>query len=513
MRLKQGIAIGSVLLFFSGMAEASFFSDLAGSMVVSITEQQEIAKAPDCKLSADDALVRSIELLSDGQQVEAEALIKSAVKTHRDDVRILFAKGVLERSRWDKLAADVWFAQARRKTDNQVLSRAAWLSTQLDRYREPKKNLAELIRLSDENPDDIYLLWLGAIQCREQSRDTSPLSQSEKTQIAQMGKERYRLLLSHFELGPVMVHHTYANILTEDTGDYDEALEHRIKALSMSAKSWTLEGFADTLMEMEKYRWACAVWAQAVKRDGTDARFYNRWGDALYALGKYREAEEKYWEAIRLRPRKGFYWNDLADCLEKQGKRNEEMFKAYQRAVELGYDWALGNLAWCYHQGLGTEKDETKGFELYLRYQKIYPDSSWVSRKIARCYDSGAGVEKNALKALEYYEKAAELDPNSPATLNAFAWNLVVCNDPELRDYPRAIELAKRSIAANENNNNLDTLAVAYFRNGQYGEAVKTQKRNIEFWTEKNPSKPVPKGMLKRLKKYKNALEKSKEEF
>ncbi len=73
--------------------------------------------------------------------------------------------------------------------------------------------------------------------------------------------------------------------------------------------------------------------------------------------------------------------------------------------------------------------------------------------------------------------------------------------------------MAKRSIAANENNNNLDTLAVAYFRNGQYGEAVKTQKRNIEFWTEKNPSKPVPKGMLKRLKKYKNALEKSKEEF
>ena len=211
MRLKKYVAACAVLLFFTNAANASFLSGFIRSVAVAFAEQREIGNAPDCALSADDALARSIELLSDGRQAEAEDLIKSAVKSHRDDVRILFAKAVLERSHWNKDAADVWFAMTRKAKGNEALSRAAWLSIQLDQKKSVEGNMAELIRLSDENPDNIYLLWLGAIQCREQSKAFLQ-STSAGEEIAEMGKKRYEMLLKRFELGPVMLHHTFANI-------------------------------------------------------------------------------------------------------------------------------------------------------------------------------------------------------------------------------------------------------------------------------------------------------------
>jgi TPR repeat protein len=171
----------------------------------------------------------------------------------------------------------------------------------------------------------------------------------------------------------------------------------------------------------------------------------------------------------------------------------------------------LDNLAWCYRFGEGVEKDEKKAFELYLRYQEKFPDSSWVSHMIAECYDRGVGVERDELKALEYYEKAVVLDPNNSAALNGLAWFLITSKDPTLHNYPRAIELTKRSIALDENKYNLDTLAVAYFKNGQYSEAVKMQERIIEFWKKNHPGKPVSEGKLKRLAKYKKVAEESTE--
>ncbi len=511
MHPKKCVATGLVLLSLAGVAKASFLGDMIRSAAATFIEQQDVKGAPDCTLSADDALMRSIELLSDGRQADAEDLIKSAVKTHRDDIRILFAKGVLERSRWSKDAGQVWFALTRKADGNEALSRAAWLSIQLDQKKSGGENLDELIRLSDENPDDIYLLWLGAIQCREQTKVGSNLEIRLKQEVAELGRIRYELLFKHFELGPVMAHHTYANILTEDLGDYDRALMHRIKAVSMEAKNWTLEGFADTLTKMGKYRWACPVWKQAIKMRRTDARCHNRWGDALFALGKYEEATEKYREATRLRPKSKYYWKDLGDGLERLGKENKiEMFEAYQRAVELGYDWALSNLGWCYEFGHGVEKNEKKTFELYwLCADKT--DSAFARYKLGNFYFKGIGVEKNVAEAQTYFEEAVKIDPNHSRALKSLAWFLVSCEDSSLHDYPRAIELAKRSIALDENKYNLDTLAAAYFKNEQYGEAVKAQERIIEFFQQKYPGDLIPERMNEKLEKYKKAAEELKE--
>ena len=504
MRLRKSLAACAVLLFCAGVAEASFFSNVLRSGLVALAEEREIQRAPDCTLSADDALARSIELLSDGRQAEAEDLIKSAVKTHRDDVRILFAKAVLERSRYNKDAGDVWFAMARMAKGNEALSRAAWLSMQLDQQKLVDENLDELIRLSDETPENIFLLWLGAIQCREQSK------KDDVVEIAELGRERYEMLLGKFRVGPVMLHQFYANILAETLKDYETAMEHRILAVSMEAKGWSLFGMGNTLVSMGNYEWGSAVLARTVRTNPRSSKYVNRWGDALYYLKRYDEALGKYRRAVEIDPRGKWWWDDLGDCLRKMGRHNEEMFEAYRRAVELGYDWALGNLGWCYEQGHGVEKNPQKAFELFWLYADK-TDSAFARYKLGGCYSKGIGVEKDLLKAREYYEEAIKVDPSHSDALNALAWFLVSCEDPSLHDYPRAVELVKRSIAVDENKYNLDTLAVAYFKNKQYGEAAKTQERIIEYWKEKNPGKPVSEGKLKRLEKYRKALEESKE--
>lgn len=489
---------GAIFLLGAGAVKASFFSDLLKAPMVKAVEQREIAAAPDCTLTADEALSRAIDLLSDGRQAEAEDLIKSAAKSYRDDIRILFAKAVLERSRYNKDAADAWFAMARKAKGAKHLSQASWLSMQLDRKKSVDENLAELICLSNENPDNIFLLWLGAMQCREQSK------QDDVIAIAELGCERYEMLLKKFRVGPVMLHQFYANILAETLKNYEKAMEHRVLAVSLEAKGWSLYGLGNTLVGMGNYEWGSAVLARTVRTNPRSAKYVNRWGDAFYRLKRYDEAEEKYRKAVELDPKTWFWWDDLADCLRKLEK-NKEAVECYQRAVELGGN-VFDNLAYCYHFGYGVEKDEKKAFELYRLYKEKNLESAWVHHKLGYCYSSGVGVEKDPVQARTYFEEAVRLDNNHSDALNALAWELATCKDLGQRDYPRAIKLVKRSVEQDENSYNLDTLAVTYYNSGRYEEALKAVDLQIRFYQSRNPNKPVPQHLINRGEKYKEAL-------
>jgi len=344
----------------------------------------------------------------------------------------------------------------------------------------------------------IFLLWLGAIQCREQSK------QNDVVEIAELGRERYEMLLEKFRIGPVMLHQFYANILAETLKDYEVAMEHRVLAVSMEAKGWSLYGMGNTLLGMKNYEWASAVLARTVRTNPYNAKYVNRWGDALYHLKRYGEAEMKYRTAVRLDPKKSFWWDDLGDCLKKQGKYDEG-FECFQRALELGGD-VLDSLAYCYHFGQGVDKDEEKAFELYGQYKENHPESTWGLYKLGFCYSNGIGVEKDSSQALAYFEEVLQIDPDHSDGLNSLAWELATCEDASLHDFPRAIELVKRSIALNENGHNLDTLTVAYFDSGQYGKALASVKYLIQFHQTQNPENPVPEYLVKRLAQYKKAL-------
>ena len=291
----------------------------------------------------------------------------------------------------------------------------------------------------------------------------------------------------------------------DSLGEHELAYQHRVIALSLESKSWTLEGFADTLYHLKKYKWSCAVWAQAVLKDPRDARYCNRWGDALFQLKEYERAAEKYREAVRVAPQKGSYWDDLGDCLRRLGQK-EQMFQAYQRAAQAGWDDAWADLGWCYYGGLGVKQNYDKAFQMFKHYAEV-TRKAYGYYRMANCYYSGQGVEKDFHKAIGYYEKALKISPHYGSLLMDFAWVLTKCDNLSLRDYSRAIQLAKESLAINENEEILETLALAYFRNKQYPDAVRMQERLIQLWKHNHPDQPVPEGKQEELEKYKKAMQ------
>lgn len=499
-------------LLFVPPSYASFFGNMVKGFIAQAEVRHEMATAPPCTLSVNEAYAHSIELLSDGRQAEAEEFLSSAIKCYREDERILMAKAVVERSRWcNQETAEVWFRLLIRKASKDYRTEAARLQMSLDQHKKADENMKELVRISDEQPDDVYLLWLTAIQCREQSKreDVSP---DFRLLMAKLGKKQYEKLISKFRIGPVMLHHTYANILEERLGEYEKALHHHLRAVSMEASSWSLEGLADTLYKLGDYDWANAIWARAVRLDPSSTRCQNRWGDTLYKLKCYAEAEKKYRAEIVLNPDGERGWSDLGRVLYQQGRyeesvvacekaanlnpeegfswywlscslgklnRYEEMVSCCEKAIERGRYWAAGDLGWCYQFGYGVEKDIKKACELYLLCSEK-TDSDFARWRLAECFAEGTGVEKDLKASVKYYEEALSIDPDDVDALSSYAWQLATNSDESFHDYSKAVMLAEKSVAAEEQPCNLNTLAVAYEKNGQHELAVQTQRRLME---------------------------------
>lgn len=473
-------------------------------------------------LSAEEVYLNSIELLSDGRQRDAERLIEQGIRYHFHDPRIQFARGVLARSRWNKRSADVWFSVVQRTARHSPLGRAAWLSRELDRGRASKPHLEELIQLADEHPNEVYLLWLSAIQCREQKN-------------GQLGRRQYQTLLQKFRVGPVMLHQTYANILTEYLKEYDKALDHRYLAVALESRSWTVQGLANTLTDMERYDLANAVWPKAVRLNPRRSRGWYRWAFVQYKLGRYDRAMDTYAAGWRIAPSDYDFVREMGVVSEATG-HHAEMLRHYQMAADAGHARAINDMGRCYAYGMGVEqcwetavmwyhKASEQGcrfaasnlahcyevgngveqdFSKTAYYYQLAVERGNISSvtELGRLYSSGRGVERDPHKAIELYRSVLEQDENNSRAMNNLAWTLVTDADPSVHDYPQALRLAKRSVELNAQWYSLNTLAFAYNANGMYEEAIATQERRIEHFQRDNPGKELPEQMVGRLLLY-----------
>ncbi len=70
------------------------------------------------------------------------------------------------------------------------------------------------------------------------------------------------------------------------------------------------------------------------------------------------------------------------------------------------------------------------------------------------------------------------------------AWLYATCYDPQYLDGKSAVELAKKAVHVRRNTLNLNTLAAAYARNGQYAEAVQTEEGVLAILKASQRTKP-----------------------
>ncbi|RLB55994.1 MAG: hypothetical protein DRI34_09800 [Deltaproteobacteria bacterium] len=106
-------------------------------------------------------------------------------------------------------------------------------------------------------------------------------------------------------------------------------------------------------------------------------------------------------------------------------------------------------------------------------------------------------------EAISEYEKVLQLEPDSAGTLNNLAWLLVTARDPGLRDCRRAIELARRAVAAHRSGAWLDTLAAAHAECGEFQRAVELESEAYAL------SQPPNQAFRKRLELYRRGIRSS----
>lgn len=83
--------------------------------------------------------------------------------------------------------------------------------------------------------------------------------------------------------------------------------------------------------------------------------------------------------------------------------------------------------------------------------------------------------------AIGKYQEALRLDPGLAEAQNNLAWLYATCEDAKFRDPKGALDHAKQAVdlSGGEEATFIDTLAEAYFVNGDFQQAVETQKKAL----------------------------------
>lgn len=88
--------------------------------------------------------------------------------------------------------------------------------------------------------------------------------------------------------------------------------------------------------------------------------------------------------------------------------------------------------------------------------------------------------EKDLGKAVELYEKTLDMDPDNVRALNNYAWLLATSKNPAFFDPETALDLALRAAALSDEPHILDTLAEAWYVNGNIPEAIDAAAKALD---------------------------------
>jgi tetratricopeptide (TPR) repeat protein len=200
-------------------------------------------------------------LLNDGKQSEAEKLLIASIKKNPENQELLFYSASCTRSRFEieeayKLFNFVYFIN-----EESLYGKISQIIMNLDKKENIEDNFSLLEQIVEQNPDNIIIRWMLAVQCRN-------FNYNEK------GDTQYQIILQNWNPGPVLVHQTYANIL-DALEKYDEALIHRNLAVKLEPEGWSYHGLSVTLFNLGRYQEAKEAVLKAIELAPNDNKYKN----------------------------------------------------------------------------------------------------------------------------------------------------------------------------------------------------------------------------------------------
>ena len=161
--------------------------------------------------------------------------------------------------------------------------------------------------------------------------------------------------------------------------------------------------------------------------------------------------------------------------------------RQYDKAIEAfseAIDMIPGDVEAYNYRGIARayQKDYDGAIEDYTAALKIRP--GYAEALNNRGF---AWVKKGILdKALADFSRAIELEPNFLDAYISKAWILATSTDKRYRSGKQAVALAKKAVDIAETVDSLDTMSAAYAANGQFDEAIASQKKVIELVVRQN---------------------------
>ena len=268
-----------------------------------------------------------LELLSAGKQSDAEELLNANIRDFKNHQRVVFLLACCTRSRFMVRDAAPIFAAVANMGTNSPAGKCALHILYLDTKKDSDQHFSALRNLVENNPADLMLRWMMAVQCRTYDKNEE-------------GCKHYAKLLEKWNPGPVLVHQTYGNLLDE-LDKFEEALVFRRKAVELEPAGWSYQGLGDTLAALRRFKEANEAYSKSVELAPENSSYWRSWAWGLGQEKRYPEAIMKCKQAFSVNPKDYkalVYWGW---CLETQGNYKEAIEK-YKEALTINsaYEYA-----------------------------------------------------------------------------------------------------------------------------------------------------------------------------
>lgn len=228
--------------------------------------------------------------------------------------------------------------------------------------------------------------------------------------------------------------------------------------------------------------------------------------DRLLAEGERFESAQQYdrelqslQQALRLAPHEEQPHEAMGTYYLKQ-KKYDEAIQEFQEAIGLGGDdHAQLGLGLAYE----LKGDPGKAQKIFEAVLGTNPQTERGRGLLASNQSALADLyaqQKLYGEAISKYSEALRLDPDLAEAHNNLAWLYATCDDSKFRNSHAALEHAQRAVELTQwkDGNSIDTLAEAYYVNGNFQKAVEIQEKALAL-------EPDNKGLQEHMARYRKA--------
>lgn len=233
------------------------------------------------------------------------------------------------------------------------------------------------------------------------------------------------------------------------------------------------------------YQTEQGFWQSAVAGNPESAQAHYNLGTVFQRKGELPAAMASYRRAIDLQPRFADAHNNLGLLLMKQRNYDDAVME-----LELARTYRPDAISYR-NLGLALLADKRRDDGINALYASVHLDSSDLNTRLEL---AAALSERNEYdRAIIQARQAVQIDPNSVNALNDLSWYLANYSQSNQSARDEAVVYAKKACELTQNKDPaiLDTLAYAYFADGQHNAAINVENNAIALAKSRPGSKPL----------------------